>query len=198
MNDIDAVRLKTSDRSAITREEAKGDDVTRYFKLGHNRIITTPDIEVRINDVLQGGGYTVDYENGIVIFTVPPAGQTGTTEADLISFVYYWSIFSDAEVQYFLDDSGGNVTIASAKLLLATAADASKVAQRQSMAGGGGLGSVTLDTSVTSRELRATAQALVSMEGDIGTSIPAEGLTEPNWTEQVYQQSVGQRIIRHG
>jgi hypothetical protein len=79
---------------------------------------------------------------------------------------------------------------------MALAADASKIAQRQSMAGGGGLGSVTLDTSVTARELRASASALLQMEKDAGESIPAEGLTEVAWGEFGYNDIVSQRYIR--
>lgn len=190
LSDIEAVRLKSSDRSAITREEGIGDGSSLYFRLGHRAIFEDPDVEVRVNGSVVSVGYTVDYANGIVTFAAAPA------DGDTLEFVYYWSIFTDAEVQYFLDEAGGNITIATARLLLAIAADASKVAQRQSMAGGGGLGAVTLDTSVTARELRNTAAALVEMEKSIGEAVPAEGLTEPNWTEFNYHQSVDQRYVR--
>lgn len=187
---IQAVRLKSSDKSVITREEGVGDGSATYFKLANSNIFASPDIEIRINGTLQVAGFTVNYTDGVVSFTSAPA-----LGAEL-EFTYYWSIFSDDEVQYFLDDAGSNVTVATAKLLLAIAADASKVAQRQSMAGGGGLGAVTLDTSVTARELRNTAQALVEMDKDIDQTTPAEGLTEIAWTEFAYHSGVQQRIIR--
>lgn len=190
LSDIQAVRLKSSDKSVITRETAKGDGQSVHFKLGHAQIIALPDLEVRVNDAIVVGGYTVDYANGIVDFDAAPAIN------DEIEFIYYWSIFSDDEVQYFLDSGGGNVNVATAWLLLAIAADASKVAQRQSLAGGGGLGAVTIDTSVTARELRNTAQALLEMEKDISSTDPAEGLTEPVWTEFNYQQMIEQHVIR--
>lgn len=193
---IEAVRLKSSDRSVLTREQGVGDGSSLYWKLGHGNILTSPDIEVRKNNSIILTGFTVDYANGVVTFTTAPLGKTPGFDADQLEFTFYWSIFNDNEVQYFLDEAGGNITIATAQLLLAIAADASKVAQRQSLAGGGGLGSVTLDTSVTSRELRNTAAALIQMERDIGTSIPAEGLTEPAWTEFSYRDMVEQRILR--
>lgn len=190
LSDIAAVRLKSSDKSSITRESANGDGSSTFFKLGHARILTTPAVEVRKNNITQSTGYTIDYDNGIVSFTTAPL------VTDDLEFIYYWSIFSDDEVQYFIDEGGANVTVATALLLLAIAADASKVAQRQSLAGGGGLGAVTLDTSVTARELRNTAKALLEMERDISSTIPAEGLTEPNWTEFNYRDSVEQHLIR--
>lgn len=190
MLNVDAVRLKSSDKSAITRERAKGDATSKYFKLGHSNILLSPVLEVRVNDILILSGYTADLVNGIVSFTAAPG------LGDKIQFTFYWSIFSDAEIQYFLDDNGANTTIAAAKVLLAIAADASKVAQRQSMAGGGGLGSVTLDTSVTARELRNTAQALVEMETKIGEAVPADGLTEVAWGEQTYHDLIDQEVIR--
>jgi hypothetical protein len=196
LTDIEAVRLKSSDKSSITREQGVGDGDSTHFKLGHQSILSSPDIEVRINDTVTTA-YTMDHANGIVTFTTAPLGQTALVDADQLEFVYYWSVFSDNEVQYFIDEAGGNVTIATARLLLAIAADASKVAQRQSLAGGGGLGAVTIDTSVTARELRATAAALVEMEGQISDTVPAEGLTEPAWTEFQYKQGVDQNIIRN-
>jgi hypothetical protein len=190
---IEAVRLKSSDKSSITQEEAVGDGTSKYFKLGHAPILNSPDIEVRKNDVIQIAGYTIDYINGIVTFTAPPP------IGDTLNFIYYWSIFTDAEVDYFLTESGSDVTVATARLLLAIAADAAKIAQRQSLAGGGGLGAVTIDTSVTARELRNTAAALLDQKRlEISTAAldPAEGLTEPLWTEFSYQESLAQHIIR--
>jgi len=189
LGDIDAVRLLTSDKSLITRETAKGDGLQKYFKLGHRNISTSPTLEVRVSGAINTD-WTLDADQGIVTFTVTPAASAQ------VDFTYYWSIFSDAEIQYFVDAAGGNTTIAAAKVLLAIAADASKVAQRQSLAGGGGLGAVTLDTSVTARELRNTAKALIEMEGDIGASIPAEGLTELAWNEFSYQEITAQDLIR--
>jgi len=192
LTDIEAVRLKAADRSAITREEGVGDGIATAYKLGHDAIITSPDIQVRIGGLLQVATYTVDHESGIVTFNSAPIMNAQ------VEFTYYWSIYTDAQIQYFLDDSSANVTVAAAKVLLAIAADAAKIAQRQSLAGGGGLGAVTIDTSVAARELRAAAKALIDMESDISTSIPAEGLTEINWTEMNYRLSIEQEVIRGG
>lgn len=192
ISDIEAVRLKSSDRSSITREEGIGDGVAATYKLGHEPLLSSPAPQIRINGVIQVAGYTIDYDNGVVSFDIAP------TVNNKVEFTYYWSIFTDAQIQYFLDDSGSNVTVAAAKVLLAIAADAAKVAQRQSLAGGGGLGAVTIDTSVAARELRAAAKALVEMEAEIGTTIPAEGLTEINWTEMNYKMGIEQEVIRGG
>lgn len=191
LTDIEAVRLKSSDKSLITREQGKGTGSDLYYKLSHAPIITLPLPEVRVDGVVQAAGYTVDYTNGIITFDVAP-----TVNSEL-EFTYYWSIFSDAEIQYFVDEAGGNITTATANVLLAIAADASKVAKRQSMAGGGGLGAVTIDTSVASRELRNTAQALLDMTRQVDTQTPAEGITELAWTEFGYHEIVDQSLIRN-
>ena len=189
MTGIDAVRLKAADQSTITREEGKGNATNKYWKLGHSNILASPALEVRINDVVTIL-YTADLVNGIVTFTTAPAMN------DKIEFIYYWSQFSDTEIQFFIDESGGDTTIAAAKVLLAIAASASKVAERQSLAGGGGLGSVTIDTSVTARELRNTAAAMIDSQIQLNNVTPAEGLTEVAWTEAGFRESLTQRVIR--
>jgi hypothetical protein len=189
VSSIDAVRLKTSDRSFLTRETGKGDGVQRFWKLQHAPVAALPAIEIRLNNVLTSA-YTIDLVQGFITFNSAPALN------DLVEFVYYWSIFTDDEVQFFLDDNGGVTDLAAAKILLAIAADASKIAKRESMAGGGGLGAVTLDTSVIARELRNTAQALIEQVKQEDLLTPAEGFTEVNWTEMNYRRNFDQRIVR--
>lgn len=192
MTNIEAVRLKTSDKSILTREVATANGTTAYYKLGHDRLLSSPAIEVRQNGALLTltTHYTVNAVDGVVTFvTIPPIN-------DDLEFTYYWSIFTDDEVQYFLDEAGSNVTIAAAKLLLAWAADAARLAKRQTLSGGGGLGQVVIDTSVAAKELRATAAALISTEQDLGESIPAEGFTEVPWTEAMYRRGLEQHFTR--
>lgn len=189
---LQQVRLAISDKPIITRETSRGDGVAKFFRLGNSSIQTSPAPEVRIDGVLktETGDYTVNYDQGIITFVVAPAINTA------IDFIYYWSIFTDEELQFFLDDASGNRVIASANALMAWAADAAKVAKRQTMSGGGGLGQVVMDTAVTAKELRATAQAIIAMEKDLGESIPAEGLTEVAWNEFNYRKIIDQEVIR--
>lgn len=189
LSTIDKIRLRTSDKPVINREVANGDGVSKYWKLEHAPIATSPAIEVRVDNSVVAN-YTVDEANGIVTFNAAPAVNSD------IEFIYYWMIFTDAEIEDFYSEAGSSIPLAAAQVLLAIAADASKVAQRHAMAGGGGLGSVTLDTSVTARELRATAAAILEMEAEAGEITPAEGLTEPLWTEFQYRSSTEQRILR--
>jgi hypothetical protein len=190
---IEAVRLKTSDKSTITREVTEGNGIDQYIKLRQAPVLVSPAIEVRKNGTLQvvGVDYNINLEQGIVTWVAIPAINSS------LEFQYYWSIFSDNEVQYFLDEAGGDVTIASAKLLLAWAADAAKLAKRQTLSGGGGLGQVIIDTSVAAKELRATAAELIKTEQDLGESIPAEGLTEIPWTEANYKRQLEEHFIRN-
>jgi hypothetical protein len=192
LTDVDGVRLKISDKSHITREVAIGTGVDKYFKLQQSPVLITPAVEVRVNGVAatEGVNYTVDYTHGIIEFSTVPI------VTDQLEFTYYWSIFTDDEVQYFLSEAGGNTTIAAAKLLLAWAADAAKLAKRQTLSGGGGLGQVVVDTSVAAKELRATAAAIIKTEQDLGESIPAEGFTETPWTEAMYKRQIDQHVTR--
>jgi len=192
VNDIEAVRLKTSDKSVITREKSTGNGVDKYFKLKNATVLASPAIEVRASDILLtlGLDYTMDLVNGIVTFTVIPAVGV------ILEFTYYWSVFSDTEIQFFIDEAGGSTTIASARCLLAWAADAAKLAKRQTLSGGGGLGQTVIDTSIVARELRATAKEMIAIEQDLGESIPYEGLTEIPWTESIYKRQANQHIIR--
>lgn len=189
MTPVEAVRLKAADRSTITRETDKSNGSTAIWKLGHENI---SGLAVRKNTTLLTNGvdYTLDAVNGLV--SIP-----GVVVNDELDFTFYWSVFSDDEIQYFIDEAGGNVTIATASLLLAWAADAARLAKRQTLSGGGGLGQVVVDTSVAAKELRATAKALIENEQEIAEAIPAEGLTEVPWTEANYRRMVDQDIIRN-
>ena len=189
LTNVEAVRLKSSDKSTLTREVDTANGESVVWKLGHENI---SNLEVRRNGSLLTvvTDYSVDLVNGVV--TVPAAAIS-----DDIEFSYYWSVFSDDEVSYFLSEAGDNVTIATARLLLAWAADAAKLAKRQTLSGGGGLGQVVVDTSVAAKELRETAKALINTEQELGESIPAEGFTEIPWTEQIYKRMVDQDLIRN-
>lgn len=178
LTDIQAVRLKTSDKSNITREQVTADGESQHFKLERQPVVTST-LQLWVDDVLTTVGFTVNEIDGVVSFaTAPSVNQQ-------LEFQYYWSIYTDEEVQHFLDESSGNITVASARLLLALSADAAKLAQRETLQGGGGIGAVTRDTAVTSKELRETAKAFIehailvySLEG----VEPADGLTEIPWT----------------
>jgi hypothetical protein len=192
LTDVEAVRLKASDKSVIEREKVVTSGEDQYYKLSNTNILASPAPSITLDGVPQTEGvdYTIDYAQGVVSWVAV------LTVNRSLEFTYYWSVFSDTEIQYFLDEAGGNVTIATAKLLLAWAADAARLAKRQTLSGGGGLGQVVIDTSVAAKELRATAKALIDTEADLGESIPAEGLTEIPWTEQVYHRQVDQHFIR--
>lgn len=189
---IQQVRLKISDKPHLTREVTTGDGTSKYFKLGNAPVVTSPAPEVRFDGILktEGGDYTVNYEQGIITTASAPANGT---EVDVI---YYFVVFSDEEVTQFLSDAGDNTVVAAAYALYAWAADAAKLAKRYTLSGGGGLGQVVGDTSVTAKELRETAKALIQTERDLGESIPAEGLTETPWTEFQHIEGAEQSYIR--
>ena len=194
MNDIDAVRLKTGDKSQIERETATGDGATTIYKLGHAPIISGLIVWVNGVSLSENTNYSVLRPDGVVTLFVAPAQGI-----DII-FQYYWAVFSDEEVQYFIDDSGGNVTLGAVKLLLSLAADAAKIAMRETMGGGSTSGTVTRDTSLTAQELRETANALYKQYGDEGggSSFPADGLTEVLWTVHMDHRAIEEEYYREG
>lgn len=191
---VERVRQKISDKLTIERENAVGDGVSKFFKLGNAPIATEPEISVWINDN-STSAFTLNADDGVVEFTAAPS------ENDEIVFQYYWSIFSDEEIQDFLDQYNQNVNISAAHLLMALASDAAKIAKRETLIGGGGVGQVTRDTSVAAKELRASAKALIDWEieygADNGNQTPAEGLTEVPWTEAAWKGIFNQDIIRN-
>jgi hypothetical protein len=192
LTSIEQVRLKISDKPHLTREVTEGTGVDKYFKLGNAPALATPAPEVRVDGALktENVDYTVNYEQGIITMTAVP-----TTGAEL-DFIYYWVVFTDEEIEQFISDANDNLVVAAAYGLFAWAADAAKVAKRYTLSGGGGLGQVVGDTSVTAKELRETAKALIDMEKDLGEAQPADGLTEVPWNEFQYLDSREQSIIR--
>jgi hypothetical protein len=191
---IERVRQKISDKTTIARENALGDGVSKFFKLGNAPITENPEIQVWINEN-STTAFTLNADDGVVEFTSTPAAN------DEIVFQYYWSVFSDDEIQDFLDQYNNNVNISAAHLLMALAADAARIAKRETLIGGGGVGQATRDTSVAAKELRASAKALMDWEieygADNGNQTPAEGLTEIPWTEAAWKNMFDQDIIRN-
>lgn len=192
MTDSNLVRVRRTigDKLRVQRKEAIGDGVSKFYKMDHEPV---QDMSIWIDDVLTVA-YTLDADQGMVEFVGVPAINVK------IVFQYYASVWTDAEITDQLEMYDDNVNITSASILWAWAADVARLAKRETLSGGGGLGAVTKDTSVAARELRNTAKELLDWEkeyGEVaGTAIPAEGLTEIPWTEASYFDGVYQRIIR--
>ena len=192
----DSVRLKTSDQPVIRREKARGDGVTSDWKLELDTVLSSYAVQVRVDNILQTDptDYTVDYNNGIILFTAAPV-----LNSNLI-FQYMGVVYTDAEIEVFLTEAGGNTDFAAAKNLMAWAANAAKLAKKESLSGGGGIGAVTLDLAVRAEQLRAAAKAYMDLYKDTAVDTiygPAEGITEPIWTEQMVSRTIEQELIRN-
>ena len=189
----DVVRLKTGDKSKIEREEIIADGSSTVFKLNHDIITGNPSVWLDSSLQTVDSDYSVDSEYGKITFSTAP------TDGQVVLVEYNWAVFSDIEVDYFLEEAGDNSTLASVKLLLALAADAAKLAMRETMAGGGGMGSVTRDTSLTAQELRETANVLYKQYSEeSGASFPADGITEIIWTTHMDTRMVEEDFYRGG
>src|SRR5262245_26408508 len=196
MTTVDTVRLKAGDKPRLRREEGRGDGQAIVFRLTFQPVLSTPTPLVFIDQTLMvvTTDYTVNLDQGVITFVVPP------TENASIIFEYYAVIFDDDEVNLFLNEAGGNTDYATAKMLMAWAANHSKLAQRETIAGGGGMGLVTRDTSLAATQLRETAKAfmdLYDLSPDSPSSItPSMGFTEVAWTEQMAERLYNQQIVR--
>lgn len=194
LTDIEQVRLKTGDRPILQREAWTADGLTSDIRVAAKPILDSPVPRVWKENVLlvDVTDYTIDQTNGIVTLTsVPTVGARVVIE-------YAAVVFSDEEVQALLDASGSNTFLAAAHLLWAWAADASRLAQKETRSGGSGFGLVTLDTSVRARELRLSAKALYDLWAisDAGINAPADGLTEIPWTDQQANRYINTRLDR--
>jgi hypothetical protein len=193
LTDIQAIRLKVADQPVFQREQWTADGVTSEIRLGVFPVLADPAPRIWKNSTLlvETTDYTIDYENGIVSFvTLPSAG-------DAIVLDYSAVVWTDEEIEYFLGEGAGSTTLATVYMLLAWAASAAKIAKKETLAGGGGLGMTTVDTAVRARELRETAKAYYSQwEKDEGGSVPFEVITEVAWTHMQAERMVVERYIR--
>ncbi len=193
LTNIEAVRLKTSDQQMIHREAGVGDGETSEFKMELDQILTSPVPRVWKANVLltTPAAYTIDLTNGIVTFVTIPA-----VNVELI-FEYTSAVFTDAEVQFFLDEASGNTTLAAALNLFAWAASAAKLAKKETLAGGGGIGSVTLDLAVRSKELRESAKAYITQYQTLeGTGYAIDSITQVAWTSQLAEKQLVAWLLR--
>jgi hypothetical protein len=180
------------------QESREGDGVTKQFKLQHPTVLETPTPQVWVDDVPKTivTDFTVDYVNGIIIFATAPLISAR------LDFQTSAVVYTDAEIESFLTDAKGNSTYAAALNLMAWAASAAKIARKESLAGGGGPGAITLDTSVTARELREMAKLYMdtfktsSSAEALDEFGPADGITEVPWTEFSYHDLLAQAFIR--
>lgn len=181
LTDIQRVRLKTSDRP-VQQNETQTSNGAAVLQLDSPRIDSASPVKVWVGGTLktQTVDYSIDYDAATITFVSAPAD--GATV-----LVQYWSVmYTDEEVQSFLDEANGNVTLASAINLFAWAADASKVAKIETSGGSASFGVTTLNLSVRAEQLRKSAQAYLdqynTLEG--GTGGVAEGITEIAWTNE--------------
>ena len=191
MTDIEIVRLKTSDKSNLQREKFVGDGYRTNYVLKFQNILASPAMRVFINNTLTSD-YTIDLINGLLIFNNAPV-VGANIEVD-----YFCATYSDAEIQVFLDEAGGNTDLAAVRNLLSWAASQARLAMRETLSGGAGVGQVTRDTSVVAKELREAAKALKELydTGQTSADYQSEGLTEVAWNDFSLRTIAEQAIIR--
>lgn len=194
MTDIATVRLNVQDKSTLKREKFVGDGTRTTFTLEKQNILASPAVRVSLANVFQTSGYTVDLVNGILTFSVAPVAGVS------IDVDYFFGVFSDAEIQTFLDASFGNTDMASGRLLLSWSASQARLAMRETLSGGAGMGQTTRDTSVVAKELREAAKVfmdLASSPNAAGDDYQIDGVTEPIWNDFSMREAIEQDIVRN-
>jgi hypothetical protein len=186
---IEAIRLKTSDRPVLRRvvwtADGEGQDIKLEFRDASTIKVWQDD-----NLLVLAVDYTVDAVNSVVhVNALPLVNSEFVIE-------YTSNVFTDEELQLFLDEASGDTTLASAFTLWAWAADAAKLAKKESASGGGGFGAVTLDLAVRARELREAAKGYMDQYQLFeGVGVPVEMLTEVGWTEETRRRMIIRQIL---
>lgn len=182
---IETLRLTIGDKPRLQREAFDGDGVTTEYRLKFAPVQVLPAPQVWKDGTLltEVTDYLIEYELGLIAMTIAPAAN-----AELI--IQYMSVvWSDEEMQEYLDAADGVNLLAGHNMLYAWAARLAVEAIKESRSGGGGMGAVTIDTSVRAREMRATADALLRQyEKYESSGLVGEGITEVAWTGQMYDR----------
>lgn len=190
---IDIVRLNVSDKSTLKREKFVGDGTRTNFALEKQNILASPAARVFLANVYQTSGYTLDPVTGVLIFSIAPVAGLS------IDVDYFFGVYSDAEIQTFLDQTLGNTDMASARLLLSWSASQARLAMRETLSGGAGMGQTTRDTSVVAKELREAAKTFMDIADSAATAgdgYQVDGVTEPIWNDFSMREALEQDIIR--
>lgn len=190
LTDIEAIRLKTSDRAKLRRNVWEADGEASDIKLEFDPDLSTMRVWKNGGLLTVTTDYVVDTDNGVVhINALPAIGDDFTVE-------YTSVVFTDEELQFFLDEAAGNTTLASAFVLFAWASNAAKNAKKESAAGGGGFGSVTLDLAVRARELREAAKGFLDQYQTFeGKGAAVELITQVGWTDATRDRQILRQLL---
>ena len=101
MTNLELVRKKLADEYKFASDTNIGDGGTSIFKLAHSNIQDeTYTIYV---DLSESDNYEIDLERGLITFNTPPADEKNITAQ------YYFSAFSDDEIEYFLEENENDI-----------------------------------------------------------------------------------------
>lgn len=117
LTQVDYLRKRLGDDYRFDVTDFTADGVQRVFQLPHTHV-REDDFELSIDGTPTTTGYSVQYETGTIVFDVEPANEKE------ISVEYYYSAFSDEELQQFIDEEG-SVSLAgviAVEILMADAA----------------------------------------------------------------------------
>lgn len=109
MTDVDTIRLIIADPIQFDRAVQDGDGVSTQFQVPNTQII--PGSVLAWVASISTVPAAIESPTGLVTFA--PAPGNGVS----VVITYRWAIFTDADIQTFLDLEGGNIKLAAAQAI---------------------------------------------------------------------------------
>lgn len=103
MNNLQLVRTMLSDSYKDGFDDITADDESKNYKLSHSPVKEgSVIVQINNNDKEENEDYTVDYYQGLISFS----DESYPQNKDLLEVQYKYSVFSDGELNEFLEIDG--------------------------------------------------------------------------------------------
>jgi len=166
-----------------TRFDAVGDGDTVEFEVPEHPILSS---RLTVDGALQvlTTDYALDEQLGVITFVDPPAPEVP------VVCTYTWAMFTDAQLQAFLDMEAGNVRLAAADVFDAMAANILLYMGKITML------DVQLDGPAAAKTLHDMAKALRDLEASGDIEPPTVETEDPGFAiaEMVFPTNAAEKL----